>query len=331
MKNIDCNYIVVSNDGELYDYVYRDLNHSSYTYFDNHFPKNKILKILMKISFSRKLNRFINVPFKRFWIKYRAKYYKRIFEQMPVRYKNKCIVLFSDCIPFEKYHFSEMLKKIIPDVKIVYFFQDIISADTSKIEFLNHYKENVDLIYSFDNNDAKNYNLEFYNVPYSNITLSTSTEFDICFVGKAKDRLDEIIRYYEFFKSKGMKLDFWIIDVEKSKQKYSDEINYSEQISYADYLKIISKSRCILEIIQKNSTGNTLRVDEAIIFDKILLSNNTNLYNNIFYDSSFMFVIDKIEEFDVEKVTDLSEVEYKYKDKVSPFRFLDEVGYRLYG
>ena len=328
MENSNYKFIVVCRDNELYDYAYRQVNNFKNTYFDNHYSLNKMLDFIQKVHCSSKINAIINLPFKSYWIKKRINFYVQKLNEMPSNYKNTCIILFADCLQLEKMGLSRYLRKMIPGIKIVYYFQDLVATEKTKLDFLNNDRKLADLIYSFDNNDAEQYGMLFHNIPYSlpqEDGMSSECKYDVCFVGKAKNRLDDILEVHNQLKKKGLKTLFYIVDVPVEKQINGDGIIYGKQISYGNYLKIVKQSKCILEIMQKGGSGNTIRVNEAIAYDKLLLSDNKYLLQNTLYDSKYMRVFESTDDIDVSFINDIQHVEYSNKQKMLPEEFLKDV------
>ena len=316
------NYIVVCRDNEIYDYAYSDLNRNNYSYFDNHFPYTKLSKRLCSLSYSGRVNRLIKHTGKHFWVKKRIKKYKKVSESFADKQLPVCFILFSDCLDLEKYGLTEKLRKNFANCKIVYFFQDLVSKDKNKKEFLLNHRNIADAIISFDCKDAEEYGLFFYNIPYSTpVQLESGKNvFDICFVGLAKDRISEIFLAYEYLSGKGLKCDFHIVGAKENEKKYIDKIEYCEPMSYYKYLNVLNQSKCILEILQKGGTGNTIRVDEAIAYDKYLITNNEYLNNNSFYYADYMKSYNSITELELDFLKFDKNVIYPddIKSKISP-------------
>ena len=320
------NFIVISNNikktkKDLYYYAFREANRLNNSIFDYFYPNNNIFRFF----FSPIINKIINLPFKKIFLEKRIDRYSKIFQSK----SNICFLLFQNCIRFEKYGFSRLIRKKYPNSKIVYFFQDLVKKDKKKEEFLNNNRNIPDLIYSYDYGDAKKYNLKFHNIPYSDVSglfSNVKINYDISFVGQAKDRLDDIISAYKTLKGQGLKCGFFIVGATEEQQILKNEINYCDFIPYKDYLKIVAESKCMLEIMQKGGTGNTIRVSEAIAFDKLLISNNKMLLQNSFYDSKYMRVYENLEEIDVKVFIEAhQEVHYENKEKIYPSTFFKQI------
>ena len=73
--------------------------------------------------------------------------------------------------------------------------------------------------------------------------------------------------------------------VPADKQVGGKGLIYNTPITYEENLAYIAKSKCILEILQKNAEGYSLRLWEAITYDKHLLTNNTYVCGSQYWTS----------------------------------------------
>ena len=328
------NYIIINRTGCFYDYAYgEEISGLDYAYYDSSFPKNKFLKLLNRIHTSNKLNDIVDLPCKSIWSVIQSQFYKKKLKYMENDNLPVCFILFSDCLPLEKYGFSKILKNEFPDSKIVYYFQDLICLDKNKKEFVQNIPKNIDAVYSFDMKDAEKYNLYFHNISYSlpKYDKKRVPMYDVFFLGAAKNRLPEIIAAYEVLRKQNIKCLFFIIGVDKSARKYEDEINYCDFVSYDDYLEYLQDSKCVLEIMQKNGTGNTIRTNEVIAYDKLLLSNNQCLLSNSLYDSEYMKVFDDLSLIDVKDFLKKYPAKYQNKERMLPSQFFKDIEADLEG
>ena len=181
---------------------------------------------------------------------------------------------------------SRYIRKKNKKCKIVMYFWNKINGAYSK-----HLQDkNIDEFWTFDKEDAKKYNIKYNSQFYTkNIQLkSKPQEFDILFLGRAKNRKNEIIELKNKLEQQNLKCNFIVIEDEK------------DYIEYDKYLDLISKSKCILDYNQKGQTGLTLRPMEALFFNKKLITNNKDIKNYNFYNSKNIFILgeNKMEEVD---------------------------------
>lgn len=69
-------------------------------------------------------------------------------------------------------------------------------------------------------------------------------------------------------------------------------------MQYEEYLKVVKRSRAVLDIVKKNNYGLTLRVLEALVAHKKLITNYMDIKKMEFYNESNIFLLegeDKLE------------------------------------
>ena len=194
-----------------------------------------------------------------------------------------------------RYNLYRKIRQRFPYSSVVLFLTDLLYFEDNRDGILQSEKL-ADLICSFDPEDASNYNLLFHNVPMSDLTFlaeNITPTVDVCFIGKGKNRLQKTLELYHSLSARGLKCAAWLTDVPEEEQVKDPSIHYCGWMSYEDYLKNEASSRIILEIVQDGSSGNTLRVNEAIMMGRKLLSNNPALLSNPAFDSRNMLVFEK--------------------------------------
>jgi hypothetical protein len=94
---------------------------------------------------------------------------------------------------------------------------------------------------------------------------------------------------------------------------------------YLKVLQYVKKTKCILEILQKETESETLRVFEAIFFDKKLITSNKNIRNRGYYDPQKIFCYEKTEELDPAFVNNGTDILYddKFREQFKPYNMLN--------
>lgn len=320
------NYIVIGADNyDVYRYAFYEFNSLDYAYYDSEFldVDDIMSRILRRIHWNSK----IKLPGKSIWINKCLKKYQKL-EKTFRKQKPLCFLILGWNARLEQFGLSDCIHKMFPDAKIIWYFCDLVKKDKYKNDLLVHRSKSISAIFSFDYSDAYHYGLFFHNIPYSflnDLFYSNSIEYDICFVGQAKDRLHDILDVHKKLKKKGLKCYFNVVGVVEKNQIIREEIVYSDFVPYDKYLRIVSRSKCILEIMQKGGTGSTLRLGEAIAFNKLLLSNNYTLRQNAWYDEENMLVFDDAEEVPASFVLNKNNIIYKKRNDILPSRFLKHI------
>lgn len=324
LKNMHLNHYFVIF-GQPYDYfrfAYRDLTgNKNGEYCYKPIKSNSgFLNRIFSAHTSEKVNSRIRLPFKRVWFK-KMSYFKTT--NTPY-----CFIFYFGTRWFNaiKYGYLLYLKKKYPNSVFVFYYGDLVSTheDEYSVEII---KKEFDLVMSFDLGDCEKYGLIYQPLVYSTIekTSDSVPANDVYFVGRAKDRLESIVDAYVELKNKGLKCDFHIVGAKTDERILEDEIDYCGQMPYEENIKHIKNCKAILEIMQKNGRGFTLRCCEAIAFGKILITNNEEIINTPFYNPERVLLFDEKTSFDISPIRNSDGfVNYNYSD-LSPLKMFEKI------
>lgn len=188
------------------------------------------------------------------------------------------IIVFDEC----KANFR--LRRVLKEAArrpILYYWNPIRAKEK---RFLNGQKKVFDL-WTFDRQDALKYGIGYNHqfVPY--VRLERENRFDFSFIGVDKGRYAENKRIFDLLRE-NFRCFFYIVG------NGEDEVFHREEMPYSEYLRYEAESACILDVVQKNQTGWTLRVIESLINQKKLLSNNREILRADFYRPENILVFD---------------------------------------
>lgn len=239
------------------------------------------------------LNKRHELPLKQLW-------FSRILKGLDITENDDIWFLM-----YESFHLSyskkflTYLRKKYKKARICYMFTNPVDEyNREKVCVLKPY---YDAIITFYYRDAEQYDFLFMPLqPMKVPVYGPKDEFssDVFFVGKAKGRLDTLLKCYEKFTKAGLKCDFHIVDVPENKQKYSDAISYNKRIPYSEVLEREASSKCVLEILQDNDDYISMRAAEAFGYGKKLITNSSAYRQYSFYDPDRIWILDDIDTFD---------------------------------
>ncbi len=339
MDELNYNYVVLGSTDEYYMLSYSDLSKSGCCKymsepFEGKSILNKVLRMIHKVHMSQKINSIISLPFKAVWNSF-------LVDDCFKNGKKYCFVFFSagpftDHIP---YGFVDVLKKRFPNSKFVVFYQDLI--EHKRLVSINDFKTFCDELYSFDYKDSEKYNVNYYPLVYSMLNLHDSNKItsDVYFCGALKNRWDDIYRAYSYFSKKGCVCDFIIVTKDKriiEKYKNLQGLIFVDSFSYRENLLHASQTKNILELMQKNGTGYTIRACEAVALRKRLLSNNKFLEKAPFYKPDQFMSFDDVENVDTDMILKPinvcpDEVYSAEMNELSPLSFIHRIDCDLGG
>lgn len=271
---------------------------------------NKFLEIIAKIHFSYKINQIINLPFKSIWGK---KIVKEIKEKQD---ENLIFIIYDRNLMANNEKFIKLLRKKFPKCKLVYMFTNIVKiSGANDNNFVNKLNEMYDVVYAFDPSDAQKYNFCYSPLIYSYNEIDVKNKNGVFYVGRAKDRYNMLIDVYNKIKELNIDREFYIFGVPTDKQEYKDEIKYNKYISYEECLKNIQESDCLLDIIQGESEGFTIKTCEAVYYDKLLITTNKNVKKAPFYDERYILVIETANDIKKDFFKNSKNVKYSKEGK----------------
>lgn len=288
---------------------------------------------IRKVAFSRKMDDFWGISFlQRILIRKMCKVIANTCGDGSVFVVNRSSILAHNV------HFLKALRKVNNTYSIVYWFTDIVSAvKKTEASILQMCQKYCDCVITYSQADALEHDLIYIETPYSyERIIDMSEEVDLLFIGASKlnidnIRFDEIIRVFEAARKKKLTVAFYIAGVPEGKKKYQEDIEYIDYLPYKEVVKLVCKSKCILEVSQEGETGTTLRMFESIAYGKRLLTTNPLLVRHPLFDERFMKIIEINQkgEHEIDKDFVLSTTPTDYHEdtikQLSPYRYIDAV------
>ena len=119
-------------------------------------------------------------------------------------------------------------------------------------------------------------------------------------MGRAKDRLNEILSLYKRLHDASVNCMFYLVGVPKDKRVNIGNIVYGDYLPYRKVLELVKGTKCMVEILQHNTESETLRVFEAITYNKKLITNNKHLVKKEYYSPDKIQIFDYIDEINID-------------------------------
>ena len=277
-----------------------------------HAKMGRLAKLIHNIHFNKYLNWKYELPFKRLWFKH---YYKSQPDQ------TVCFIFLMDWLTPRYKGLIDELKITNPKAKFVVFLEDLVSSHPFDTEEAKKF----DLVISYDEGDSEKYGYAYHPTFLSKINIKPSTTLhsDFCFVGLPKNRLSEIYSVYKYLVEQGFKCDF-IISGDKEKNNRVEGIKYIEKdMSYFEYLEHVVNTDCIVEIMQKNAQGYTLRTWEALLYGKKLLTNNPEIIKAPFYNEQQFIYFEDPYKINIDRINRNIDVPFFDTEKISPLNLFN--------
>ncbi|MBO0432562.1 oligosaccharide biosynthesis protein Alg14 [Enterococcus sp. DIV0660C] len=164
--------------------------------------------------------------------------------------------------------------------------------------FWNHFKEEhyellrqiqnesvIDEVYHFDALEAHTLGLKHNSSFYSaNVQLPQEQITTDLFFGATDNGRKEIAKQYQAeFSSRAVTTNYFILPLRGNEQ--------AGYLSYSEYLRLVAKSRGILELLRAGQQGVTLRTFESIYFQKKLVTGNDVIFDYQCYHPDNIFLL----------------------------------------
>ncbi|MED9520050.1 lipopolysaccharide biosynthesis protein, partial [Escherichia marmotae] len=163
-------------------------------------------------------------------------------------------------------------------------------------DFISDNANYFDVIYDFEHRFIGNKKIkaidQFFPVGMEDISKYSLSENNnsqpICFfLGRDKGRLQIINELADRLTTLGCKVDFNVVKDKTS--SLNSKYLLEKQIPYEENIRKTLNANIIVDITKENQSGWTLRILEALFFNKKLITNNTNILGSEIYSESRFF------------------------------------------
>ena len=269
------------------------------------------LSKICKLHYSQTIEKHFEMPLKSAWFGYFANYicHDRNAELIVLIYDRHRLANNTAFLTYLRKHFA--------NIKLIYLFTNIIKISGAILnDYVGELNKYYDRVYAFDPSDAPRYGFYYHPLLYSDNHDSTIREKQsVFYVGRAKDRYDMLIRSFERIAELGIERKFFIFGVPEDKQRHREEIIYNKMIPYIDCLKYIQESSCLIDVIQGESEGFTIKVCEAVFYNKLLITTNEEIKKAPFYNPKWILVMNNPVDITVEFLSHADDVSYSQEDR----------------
>lgn len=298
---------VVDDETQLYRQMFSDLWNMEGI---EEIPKiciPQIARPLYRMHFSNKLNSIVKLPFKSFW--------NRFYGLSRYEWKDEddyWVVILNGAV---KTHLSmdylKTVKTAHGNIKYALVFFDVYRPG----DYQNGINFDVfDMILSFDKADCSKYGFTFmpqgqvFSKP-RNMQVSKGKKSDIFFAGMGAGRVD-ILNETALRLEGQVDYKMHVVGVPKYKQEKQTHIAYNRPISYEEELQYVFNTNTVLDVVKEGQSGITLRVCEALLFNKKILTNNESVRDMPFYNPIYIYIYKDASEIDVSFIKDNRPVDY---------------------
>lgn len=321
-------FIIIVNDAQPNswpDIVWRDASLSgARVLLESSLPMPSILKKIRRVHFANPSNHKFWLPLKCLWDG------TNTLRLEDLDSKKRNYIIFQTGIKFSA-HYIERLKRERNACIVLYMPDNIrtMKIAQNKDEFQRYCRHyHVDQVYSFDKKDCEEFGVEFfdfYSMLPANVTQKKLEDGKprILYVGgcRSTERLNTLHALYDRLK-KQAHCTFYLNGVDTADAN-RDGIIYNHPLSYAEVVELVQQHDVIVEIMNGNQAGNTLRLKEAVCYNKCLLTNNPLVKESPYYDPGFMQIFKKVNDCNLSLFA--KDVDYKYNGEFSPCKLMERI------
>ncbi len=183
------------------------------------------------------------------------------------------------------------IKKKNPHARLIAWYWDTVN----KNNYLDEKYKSFCEVWSFDGQDCKSYrmhkNTQFY---YPGDVKNKEILFDAMFVGRDKGRTHQLKKISNLLQKNGLTVYTYV--QRDKREKGHPEKKIPKPIEYKEILKLISQTRCIIDIPKAGQAGMTIRVLESLFYSKKLITTDKSISETEFYNPANIFIWDNPDE-----------------------------------
>lgn len=263
LTNNERNMVVIRHTSR--DFIGKLISARGYRYGTMYYGQSSFILRRMRMLWER-----LNLPFKSIW-------YRKV-----ICNDQEDVLVFE---PLCSADYIRWLHKINPDARINLWYwnyaENTVNPDTISDEWC--------IKWSFSRIDCLRYNMKFNPPPYFSemVGYKYDIEYDVAFVGKDKGRLEALLKLKKTIEDMGLRTKFVITP----DRKYQNNPAYSPEIPYQESMRISSRSRALLDYIEVNNSGQSMRVMECLFLKRKLITNSILIPDYDFYRPENIFIL----------------------------------------
>ena len=228
-----------------------------------------------------------------------------IFDEARLDENAQVCFIFYERFPFSfDRDYLAYIRDKYPNGILCLVFSNCASTCDSNVAAYEAMQDLYDFAITFNQADAQKYGFKYYPCDLGVFSLpemempSGEYKSDLFFAGVNKGRLPLLLEIYEEMTKRGFVCDFHITQVPEEEQQYKDKIHYNCYLPYDQVIEGAAKSRAILEILVNHENYCSLRTNEAIRYNKYLITTNQTVFKEDFYHPDWVNIISGAEDID---------------------------------
>lgn len=325
-------YIIVCEEGiysSMFKVLFNDLIVEEGNIFvDKRLDENNSARqFLFKVLYNRRVNKYLKNHFEPVL----KPKFSLIVALRKLKGQPTCVIFNNACFTKHKEYYNEYslkrIKKMFPNTKFVLYFVDSVFQPIAEdaVKLVN--RGLFDLVYTYSKFDAKKYGYRFSPTPYSKISNIPSKQTKgVFFCGSEKGRTALLGSVAKRLVELNISYRFDVSGDPQHSNKYF-EVTTGQEVKYEDVVKNTLQYSCVLDLIQDSLDGTlpglSLRVYEAFVYGKALITNNPLIKTFEYYDPNYMHYIKDVSEIQADWIQ--SPLTSKYCGQLSPLNLARDI------
>ena len=171
-------------------------------------------------------------------------------------------------------------------------------------------------IWTFDPSDAEKYNFNL-NTQFCILPECVDEEpvNDVYFRCLDKGRYEIVSKIVDCLKNFGYRCDIKVLRDASSPAEDNFGLLVDKEVDYECMLDSIRKSKAVMDISKSGQCGFTVRMLEGIFYDKKIITDNTSVINEEFYDNRMIFILEKDKLTEIKQFLDGEKIPYPQEVK----------------
>ena len=294
--------------------------------------KNPLLHKIRRVHTSTVATKYFEPPLKSIW------YEKDLMAMIPEDQPFGLIFQISSMLHIGLKTLRRIRAKY-PKVRFILLLVDSMHASSWSMQYAKRYIRDFgwDLILSFDKSDCEEFGFTYIGMSYYTMLdkdPEAAVENDLYYIGalkKEEERLRDINDTYSWCSGRGVNCAFTVLTGMQDAPLAEGINGIRTPITYEEVIREVQRTNCILELVQKGQSNQTLRYMEAICYNKKLLTNNPGITELPYYDPRYMKIFENPSDIDTEWVKAREDVDFQYKGDFSPAHLLDIIEEKFAG
>ncbi len=282
--------------------------------------KSPVTKAMYRVHNSGIANKLFKLPFRSLWYKY-------LFDAKNIGEGYNHFIFWDSNPHVYSPDFLKWIRNKVPNSTLTIYFANSMKYRTFRD--MAYFKKYFDLLYTSDTKDASDTGMilwgrGLYSKQNKYCSDYSALKNDIFFVGLDKGRGEFLKKYYCMLNEKGLSLDFTVVGIDDPPDGM-----FTDRITYDEVLNKIKESKAIFEVVLEGIEMPTMRFSEAIVYNKILITNSPAVKRTSYYPSPSIYFYERPEDLMSMEIDWNQKVDYQYNGERSPLHFLTDISNRI--